>query len=95
MLCKFCKSNTIVIDGVDNRDTDETYRQRVCTKCGRAFYTVEFPVEVDKRFKNDWAVHHKNGGTAFKGSTYYTTDGVKLLIEASRKHKAKRRNNVK
>ena len=59
MLCKYCKQNTIVTDGVDNRDSDETYRLRVCPRCGRTFYTVEFPVEVDERFMNDWAKHHK------------------------------------
>lgn len=80
MLCKFCKCNTIVTDGVDNKDTDETYRLRVCSKCGHSFYTVEFPVEVDARLKKDWAKHHKQH-KKIGGRMYYTPDGVKELYK--------------
>ena len=82
MLCKYCKRNTIVTDGVDNRDTDETYRLRVCTRCGHEFYTVEFPVEVDARFKKDWVKHHKHHKKiyGYGGHTYYTPNGIKKLL---------------
>lgn len=80
MLCKYCKQNTIVTDGVDNRDSDETYRLRVCPRCGRTFYTVEFPVEVDERFMNDWAKYHKQHKHVI-GNTYVAPDGVRKLCK--------------
>ena len=90
MLCEKCKTNTIVIDGVDNRDTDETYRLRVCPKCGRTFYTVEFPVEKTERFAKDWVDHHKNHSPINKGEVYYSKDGVKKLL--NKIHKTNKRS---
>lgn len=81
MLCNHCKSNTVVIDGVDNKDTDETYRLRVCPRCGRSYYTVEFPIEVNDRFKKDWLDHHKEHKKV-QGKTYYSPDGVKQLLNS-------------
>lgn len=82
MLCKYCKSNTIVADSVNNKDTDETYKLRVCTKCGHGFFTVEFPVEIDARLKKDWAKHHKYHKKIYEysGHTFYTHDGIKKLL---------------
>lgn len=80
MLCKYCKTNTIVIDGVDNRDSDETYRLRVCPRCGRSYYTVEFPIDVNERFKKDWADHHKKHRKVL-GETFYTREGIKRVLK--------------
>lgn len=91
MLCKFCKSNTIVVDGVDNRDTDETYRLRVCPRCGRSFYTVEFPVEVNDRFKRDWESHHKQHKKVL-GNMYFSRDRIRQLLKDGYRRKA---NKVK
>lgn len=82
MLCKYCKSNTIVADSVDNKDTDETYKLRVCTKCGHGFFTVEFPVEIDHRFTEDWLKYrkkHKNIPT--RSNMYYTKYGIQKIID--------------
>ena len=86
MLCKFCKSNTIVIDGVDNPEHEETYRCRVCTKCGKVFYTVEFPVVVNKQFKREWHSHDKKHSDVFDRA-YLTPEGVKGLLKRKYKHK--------
>lgn len=95
MLCKFCKSNTIVVDGVDNRTTDETYRLRVCPKCGRSFYTVEFPiVGITERFSKDWTEHHKKH-TKIIGDTYFTPEGIKRLSTDGYRHKGKRSKKTK
>lgn len=94
MLCKYCKANTIVADGVDNRDTDETYRLRVCPKCGRSFYTVEFPVEVNDRYKKDWVEHHKQNKKVL-GNTFYTRDGVKRLLKEVYRRKNEKQNKNK
>ena len=91
MLCKYCKQNTIVVDGVDNRDSDETYRLRVCPKCGRIFYTVEFPVEADRRFTKDWINHHKKHKKIIK-NTYFTPEGIKRLLNKVYGRKRNKKN---
>lgn len=94
MLCKFCKTNTIVADGVDNRDSDETYRLRVCPKCGRIFYTVEFPVETDRRFIRDWTMHHKHHKNVIKNA-YFSKEGIKRLLNKVYGRKEKKNKEKK
>lgn len=54
MLCPKCEGKTKVVDMSYNYVWDEQYRKRVCTNCGHTFYTAEFEVEEDKRFKKEW-----------------------------------------
>ena len=94
MICKRCGANTIVVDGVDNRDADETYRERVCPKCGISFYTVEFPVRITPRFIHDWKTNHrKHKDVSIK---YYTPYGIKNLFKEIKKSKSNKiRKGVK
>ena len=93
MLCAKCGANTIVVDGVDNRSADETYRQRVCPRCGNSFHTVEFPVRMTTRFKQDWKTHHKNHKDVVE--EYYTPYGIKVLLDAVYGHKTNKKQGVK
>lgn len=56
MNCPKCNSDAKAINTCFNADENETYRRRVCTneQCGHKFCTVEFPVEQNKRFLDDW-----------------------------------------
>lgn len=51
MFCK-CKNKSKV---VDTRSTyNEVYRKHYCESCGRTFYTIEFEVEENEQFENEW-----------------------------------------
>lgn len=89
MLCRFCKSRTIIADGVDNANLDETYRERVCTKCGRTFYTVEFPIEVTDRLRQDWRENHKDHEKLVDYS-WYSPKGIRNLLKEKKKFKSKK-----
>lgn len=59
MKCPNCNSEDTV-KVVDSLSTDENeiYRKRKCTKCGHKFFTCEFEVEVNKRFKSEWVTYN-------------------------------------
>lgn len=57
MTCPKCNEKTKVTQTVYNPWQRETYRRRMCLKCGRSFHTVEFEVEVNDRFRLDWEKH--------------------------------------
>ena len=59
MLCPKCGGKTHICDNVSDTETNENYRQRVCKECGHKFYTVEFEVEGDDRFKKSWWKNHR------------------------------------
>lgn len=68
MLCPECiknRSNRVhkitVLDTVHNDKENEIYRKRQCRNCGYEFYTVEYEVEVNERFLNDWTKNHRLG----------------------------------
>lgn len=86
MLCKKCGVKTIVSDKSINTENSETYRLRICPKCGESIYTVEFPVEMDRRFKRDWADHH-NPYVQSIPRVYYSRDGLKKLRNKIYKNK--------
>lgn len=58
MNCPKCKSRVTVKNCVDTRE-NEIYRKRVCDQCGHVFYTVEYEVVVNDRFKKEWQFYNK------------------------------------
>ena len=59
MKCPKCKGKLKVADSVHNPKENETYRRKVCLDCGLMFYTVEFPIEQNKRFEEEWAAYYR------------------------------------
>lgn len=59
MICPKCGGRTYSIDTVHNNTDNETYRQKKCGDCGEVFYTVEFEVIENDRFKKAWNEHHR------------------------------------
>lgn len=53
MTCPKCNNQT-TITNVVHVPYNETYRSRKCRNCGHVFYTAEFEVEANKRFKKEW-----------------------------------------
>ncbi len=94
MPCKYCGGETIVVDGVYNPEQEETYRCRVCTKCGMVFYTVEFSVEISKEFVKTWGANHKEHRKVIKNA-YFTPDGIKRLRTDSCRRKRKHKTEAK
>ena len=64
MTCPKCEGKVTVTDSVHNSDTNETYRYKECLGCGRKFYTIEFEVDVDDKFMDEWYKHHRSRGRA-------------------------------
>lgn len=56
MKCPKCKGIVKVIATVDV-SCNEIYRERECRECGHKFYTAEFEVEPNKRFRREWALY--------------------------------------
>lgn len=52
--CEYCGGKMATKNVVQNPKDEETYRQKRCMNCGHEIYTVEFEVEVNRRFKDDW-----------------------------------------
>lgn len=59
MLCPICAGKVRVVDNVKNPFENETYRKKVCMDCNHEFFTVEYEVVVNKRFKEDWDEHYR------------------------------------
>lgn len=53
-----CKKKAAAIDKVDRPD-GIIYRKYECKKCGRVFFSMEFPVIADSIFKEDWNANHR------------------------------------
>ena len=60
MICPKCGGKTRVRDNVNNEESNENYRKRVCQECGHKFYTVEFEVETDDHFKKSWSKNYRH-----------------------------------
>jgi transcriptional regulator NrdR family protein len=54
MNCSHCGGDTCVIITNYNTDTNERYRRRKCKTCGRVIWTIEFEVEFDDAYRNQW-----------------------------------------
>lgn len=59
MKCPKCGSTKI--KNTDHVDTpeNEIFRQKECWNCKHLFYTVEFEVEPNERFRAEWAAYYK------------------------------------
>lgn len=58
MKCPKCEGRWMIVDDiVENENDREVYRRRKCHGCGHIFYTVEFEVDVNKRFEEEWAAN--------------------------------------
>lgn len=57
MNCPKCGQKTTVVDIATA--TEEVYRKRKCQFCGHKICTIEYEVECDQRFKNEWAQHNR------------------------------------
>ena len=67
MKCPYCKGKVKVTDIVYNPLENETYRQRKCLDCDYKFYTVEYEVIQNDRFKDEWTIFTKLQATESKG----------------------------
>lgn len=65
MNCPKCgKDNILVIDSVDNTDSQERYRKKRCASCQHIFYTTEFEVSYNETLKKEWnKFYRKNSKT--------------------------------
>lgn len=57
MNCPDCKGKTRVIDSSFNYVNNERYRKRLCTKCGKKFYTIEKEIDYNKIKYNYYKFH--------------------------------------
>ena len=57
MICPNCGEKTKVVDS--SKAPEETYRKRKCKACGHKFCTIEYEVEFDQNFKNQWAKYNR------------------------------------
>lgn len=60
MMCPNCAGKVRVLDNVKNPTENEIYRRKTCTECGYTFFTVEYEVVVNKRFKDDWSANYRS-----------------------------------
>lgn len=54
MNCSECGGDTRVTDTNYNETANERYRRRKCKDCGRVIWTIEFEVEFDDRYQEQW-----------------------------------------
>ena len=59
MICPKCKGKVTICDTVHVNDTNETYRKRKCLECDHRFFTVEFEVDDDEKFRELWYKHNR------------------------------------
>ena len=52
--CEYCGGKMATKNVVHNTRDEEIYRQKRCVNCGHEIYTVEFEVEENRRFKEEW-----------------------------------------
>lgn len=63
MNCSYCGGDTQVTDTNYNGNANERYRRRKCKACGRVIWTIEFEVDYDERYQEQWRScdrHSKN-----------------------------------
>lgn len=54
MKCPKCKGKLITKDTRHNDDAEETYRRKVCSKCGHTIFTIEYETLASTSFKSQW-----------------------------------------
>ena len=59
MKCPKCQSSIETIATV-NVTWNEIYRKKKCHACGNIFYTAEFEVAENPRFKKEWKMFYKD-----------------------------------
>ena len=59
MKCPKCDGNIRTIASC-NVNWNEVYRKKECQVCGHRFYTAEFEVTENPRFKKEWKMFYKN-----------------------------------
>jgi transcriptional regulator NrdR family protein len=57
MRCPKCNDTDIRVIKTVNVSWNEVYRKKQCNTCKHIFYTAEFEVEPNKRFKKEWALY--------------------------------------
>lgn len=57
MNCPICGEKTRVVDSSFNYVDNERYRKRLCTKCGKKFYTIEKEIDYNKIKYNYYKFH--------------------------------------
>lgn len=58
MKCSTCGGNTYITDTIVTPN-NEIYRQKKCKDCKKIFYTIEFEVEENKKFMDEWEVYKR------------------------------------
>lgn len=51
MKCPDCQHRLYVLTSTQSPDGEETWRRLRCAKCRKTFYTTEFVVESNRKFK--------------------------------------------
>lgn len=54
MKCPKCGGKFSPVKNTTVTEENEVYRRRRCKSCGHTFYTIEFKVEENELFMNDW-----------------------------------------
>ena len=56
MKCPKCGGEVKLLESI-NTPSNEIYRKRKCKDCKKIFYTIEFEVEDNKRFMDEYEVY--------------------------------------
>jgi transcriptional regulator NrdR family protein len=62
MICPRCGAKVRVLDVVHNTEENEIYRKRKCEDCELVFYTTEYEIRSDARFRSDWYKYRRSYG---------------------------------
>lgn len=80
MKCPNCGGDIKIVETLRAAD-NELWREKRCRDCKLVFHTVEFVVEENQHFKDEWAVnkrtrtHKKDSDRDMKEYREYTYDG--------------------
>lgn len=53
MICPKCGGKISVVQTIQNKETNETYRRKKCMFCRYLFYTIEYEIEHDEHIKKE------------------------------------------
>lgn len=59
MICPICGKKQKAVDIVPNRIENEVYRKYMCVNCNNTFFTTEFEVIENERFKEVYGEYQK------------------------------------
>ena len=59
MNCSNCGGDTKVTDTNHHAGVNERYRRRKCKVCGKIMWSIEFEVEFDDKYKEQWYESNK------------------------------------